>query len=430
MPSISPAVVERLAEYAAQWTGFAPGAIRREQIRRGAERLLGQGATPEQLLARAGAADPEIVGHFCDTISVGETYFFRNPEQFRFVAEEVVPALLRSRPPAIRCWSAGCATGEEAYSLAAAVLGALPPSNAPAVEVLGTDLLARNVEAARRARYEAWSIRPSAGPLPPSLLEPEGGGAFRTAPEIRAHTSFRRHNLLGPPPSTRAFDVVFCRNVLVYLSPSAAEAVCANLTAALAPGGVLVVGAIELDRPPPGTEPAGPPELGAFRLAAARPNVPARAEAAASGSPVVDAARHPVGVTRPAPVRPPGTALAVAEPVAVHLKAIDLIERGLRQAASGILAELCRTAPDYLPGLLEQALLWTHAGQPRRAADRMREILERTADLPAETPVVGPEKLPLAYYRASAEAYLRHGRPAPSPGGDFGPREAAGKGRP
>jgi chemotaxis protein methyltransferase CheR len=171
-------------------------------------------------------------------VVVKETYFYRHPEQV-----ELVTSLLAEVPPGrpISAWSAGCATGEEAWTLAMALHDAGRRGGPD--RVLGTDISARALVVARAGRYRAWSLRG----LPASLRSlhfTPGAGEVEVLEARRAPVRFASHNLLGPPPGG-PFDLVACRNVLLYLRPAAARTVLARLHAALRPGGLLVLGPLE-----------------------------------------------------------------------------------------------------------------------------------------------------------------------------------------
>ena len=254
-------VLDELIAYASEWTGFSRDAILPEAVRRAAASL----GNPDEVLPRAARRDLEVVHALCQAVSVGETYFFRHPEHFRWLARRFLPDLLGDGRPAIRAWSAGCATGEEAYSIAACLLDLLPAPRAVAVQVLGTDLLARNLAAARKGEYGTWSRRPS-GPLLHPVFKDSGNGRVRIDQAIREVTGFREHNLLEPPPGQ--FDLIFCRNVLVYFSPDAVRTAVRHLSQALAPGGALLFGSMDVSDPPPKCSPSAGVRTGSLRLSA------------------------------------------------------------------------------------------------------------------------------------------------------------------
>jgi chemotaxis methyl-accepting protein methylase len=336
---------------------------------------------------RARDNDPDVVHSLRQAVSVGETYFFRQPEHFVYLNAAIAAGFSAGR---FTAWSAGCATGEEAYSLAAMLLGSVPPG--AQVDVLGTDLLERNLEVARAGVYGAWSQRAS-GPILHPLFRSLGGGRAAVLEHVRAVTRFELHNLLDPPPAG-AFDLVVCRNVLVYFEPAAAARTVAHLAAAVAPGGALVFGALDLPSPPPGFRREGPAELQIFRrapLARITPTSLAKLQAQQA----------------PPPPRPPRAEGAVA----THLRALLLLERGQSAAADALLAELSAGAPDYLPGLLERALLHVRAGRKRLAAALMREVLRRAEALPPDVDLDGPERLPARFFSATAHAFLEREGP-------------------
>ena len=382
-PQIEERVLEGLTGFAARWTGFSLDAILPDAIRRAA---LSLGGDPEELLARAAAQEPALVHALCQAVSVGETFFFRHPEQFRWIVQAWLPEFLASHRPTVHAWSAGCATGEEAYSLAGCLLDALPA--AAAVDVLGTDLLERNLVAAREGLYGTWSQRPSGPPLHP-LLREQRDGKVRVDDRVRKVARFQLHNLLEAPPGG-PYDLILCRNVLVYFSPEAVRETVQHLVSALAPGGALLFGPMDLPASPAGLALGGPPELQVYR----HPK-PARRRAAATA---------PASEPQPAPARTPPRP---PEPVALHLRALVHIERGEKTIAQRALADLCAQVPDYVPGILERALLHVRLGERAAAATLMREVLRRTDRMPLDEEVPGPEPLPVRFYRESAATFLR-----------------------
>ncbi|MFN2548585.1 MAG: CheR family methyltransferase [Myxococcales bacterium] len=373
--------VERLTALASEFTGFSRDAILPDAIRRAAARL----GSPEEVVERAARGDRAVVHALCQAVSVGETFFFRQPEHFRFIAGTLLPELTKGGRQVIRAWSAGCATGEETYSLAACLLDLSPVR----VEVLGTDLLERNLAAARAGTYGAWSRRAS-GPMLHDLFRENGHERVSVADRLRKVTRFELHNLLEPAPGE--FDLIFCRNVLVYFSPDAVKNAVRNLTHALAHGGAIFFGSMDVGGPPPGLAPAGPGELQIFR-------------------------HERRAVPRPKPPDPPSAAapmepkLRAPEPVALHLRALVHIERGDKKTAAQALDELTRAVPDYVPGILERALLHVRNAEPTAAASLMREVLRRTEKLPLEEVLAGPEPLPVSFYRDSAQTFLKRGAP-------------------
>jgi len=400
---IGAAALDTLVGHAAEWTGFSRDAILPETVRRASAGLLAEARTVDELLRRAASRDALIVHALCQAVSVGETFFFRQPEHFRFIAERLLPELVARGQRSVRAWSAGCATGEEAYSLAACLLDRGPGGT----QVLGTDLLERNLVVARAGTYGSWSQRPS-GPLLHPAFREAALGKVRVLDRVAAVTRFLEHNLLEPPPEGN-FDLILCRNVLVYFSPEAGRLAVAHLVSALAPGGVLIFGAMDLREPVPQLATVDLPELQIHRRPASAKEKNAASPAAKGASPKLSPKLsskpepHP-----PSPLQRPGT--RPPEPVALHLKALVHIERGDRELADRELAALNALVPDYVPGLLERALLHQRLGERSAASALMRQVLQRISQLQRDELLAGPEPLPVGFYRDSAETFLRTGR--------------------
>ena len=196
------------------------------------------------LHALEGGSSDEL-GALAEQLTVGETYFFRNRDQLRACTElcllERQRALGGRRP--LRILSAGCASGEEAYSLAMLVREQLPEP----VQIVAIDLNPAAIAKARRGRYTDWSLRET-----PDLTRERyfrsHGRELELGAGIRAMVRFEVRNLVDEAPDfwrTDAFDVVFCRNVLMYFSPRQARAVIGRIEHALTPGGYLFLGHAE-----------------------------------------------------------------------------------------------------------------------------------------------------------------------------------------
>ncbi len=178
-----------------------------------------------------------------ESLRVGETRFFRHRAHVQAVTDVVMPALQRSRAGgAIRAWSAGCATGEEPYTLAILLAGGLP---APAyqVRVLATDISREALASARSGVYPASAL----DQVPDQVrraFEPAGHGHVRVAAELADLVTFEQRNL-ADPDYPRQIDLLWCRNVLIYFSAEARRQVVLRLIDSLAPGGFLFVGYAE-----------------------------------------------------------------------------------------------------------------------------------------------------------------------------------------
>ena len=200
------------------------------------------------------AADPAERVCMLDCICTNETHFFRDPRQFDFLeqtacAEWERTAAAGSRPRSLRVWSAGCSTGEEPYSVAMSLLARLPTAPGWELEILGTDLSTKALE---RARAATWPIE-KAAEIPAPLLKRfmlrgigSQLGRMRAGPELRAVVQTRRLNLNDQPdPVGGRFDLILCRNVLIYFDGAGKKKVIDRLLDCLSPGGYLLLGHAE-----------------------------------------------------------------------------------------------------------------------------------------------------------------------------------------
>jgi chemotaxis protein methyltransferase CheR len=181
-------------------------------------------------------------------LTVGETYFFRHNDQFRALAEVALPERMRAREScrALRLLSAGCASGEEAYSLAIVTQEAItePSWN---VVIRAVDLNPNVLEKAARARYSAWALREAPAQLQRKWFRGDSREVV-VDESVRAAVQFDMRNLAGDDAELwqpSSYDVIFCRNVLMYFAPEQMRAVIGRIAQALAPGGYLFLGHAE-----------------------------------------------------------------------------------------------------------------------------------------------------------------------------------------
>jgi chemotaxis protein methyltransferase CheR len=179
------------------------------------------------------------------TINVSQLW--RNPGQFELLAGTVIPELAESGR--IRCWSAGCSYGAEAYTLAAICAHAAPSAR---VEIHGTDIDARMIERARAGRFSEADVRTA----PPAQLErwfrPVADG-WEAVPELRMKVRFTTGDLLSGRIPTAAYDLVLCRNVVIYFTEDVRDRLHARLAASLRRDGYLMIGSSERIADPAGT---------------------------------------------------------------------------------------------------------------------------------------------------------------------------------
>jgi chemotaxis protein methyltransferase CheR len=185
-------------------------------------------------------ADPGALDDFLDRVTINVSNLWRNPEQWELLQRTIVPELAAAGT--LSAWSAGCSYGAEAYTLAAVCRLAAPRAT---TSILGTDIDRRAIARARRGEFTAEDVRCA----PPSVLSrffALDGDHWRPAAELRALVSFEVGDLLRMLPPAGRYDLVLCRNTVIYFQSDVRDALHARLATALRPGGVLVVGATEL----------------------------------------------------------------------------------------------------------------------------------------------------------------------------------------
>jgi chemotaxis protein methyltransferase CheR len=197
------------------------------------------------------ATGQRLKDRLIDEVTVSETSFLRDRDQLDAIAwREIFQRVLAEsaeRPAVIRVWVTACSTGEEPYTLAMLAAEAFGTGRPP-VEVLGTDISAAALAAATAGRYAERAVRTLSEPLRQRYLERQPDGSYLVEPRLREVVRFRRHNLVNdpaPPPGETGFDIITCRNVLIYFDTPDAERVLGLLRGSLRPGGRLLVGAAD-----------------------------------------------------------------------------------------------------------------------------------------------------------------------------------------
>ena len=352
-------------------------------------------------VARPGEARDAVLAE----LTVGETYFFRESAQLDLLATEILPALVdrRNAGAPLRVWSAGCASGEEPYTIAMLLREQHWPHPA---RILGTDVARPRLEAARRGHFTRWSLRGVAQARIERWFE-RRASHFLLHQEIREAVTFAPLNLIADEyptaeGGTATQDLVLCRNVLIYFDMDDVARITTRLLAALAPDGWLLLGASDppltglVDCEPvmtPGglayrrADRAPAPHAPAFRISTDRVHAEASARGWATRIPQA-APSAPVGPPASVPAAPPGAAAttSVAAAPADHAAVTDdaddadaWVARVRALADAGRLREadaLCAEALDahrMVPELhLLHAMLLAAAGQWRESANAAR----------------------------------------------------------
>jgi len=328
------------------------------------------------------ASDPgtgrALVEHLIDEVTVQETAFVRDRAQFDSIPwTRLLQAAMAAGSGTIRVWSAGCANGEEAYTLAMLAAEAFAPAPPP-VDVLGTDISGAAVAAAVAGRYRERSIRTLEATLRQRYLDRQADGSYLVGEQLRRLVRLRKHNLARdpiPPRGESGFELIACRNVLIYIDPPLAEQVIESFERSLRPGGMLVLGA-------------------------------------------ADALQRTAGRQAPLPVQPAGLALApkrrLRRPLGTEASlsreqrltaALAAADQGDRDGALAHVASLLAASPldsdaHYIDGLVTLG-----AGWPARAAAALRRALYADASFGLAAFTLGCAYAELGDDRAARRAY-------------------------
>ena len=191
--------------------------------------------------------EPGLATRVVEALLNNETYFFRDRTPFDLLARSALPKLrvARAEQRRLRIWSAGCSTGQEAYSLA--MLFAEDPTAWAGwtIDILGTDVSGAVIDRARGGTYRQFEVQRGLGINQMIRWFEEIEGGWRAAEALRKPLRFQVHNILEPPPHPGGFDIVLCRNVLLYLSADKRALAFERLSSALAEDGWLMLGAGE-----------------------------------------------------------------------------------------------------------------------------------------------------------------------------------------
>lgn len=193
--------------------------------------------------------EPREICSLATQLTVGETYFFRYPEHFQAFSDVVVPSRVRARggDRRLRILSAGCASGEEPYSLAIFMRERFPELASWDIEIVGFDINPSMVGKAKQARYSSWSLRETPNELQSKYFLGLGRD-FQLEEGVRSAVRFEERNLVEDDPlfwRRNYFDAIFCRNVTMYLTIDASRSVVARIAQSLAPAAFLFLGHAE-----------------------------------------------------------------------------------------------------------------------------------------------------------------------------------------
>ena len=359
--------LDLVAELVLRESGIRVQPAQHPALRSAVARALPNGDAAALLALVANPVDgPRAIATLIDEVTIKETFFYRDRQQL-----DTIPwrAMLERAQAAgsqeIRIWCAACATGEEAYTLALLACEAFAPASPP-VRILATDISSAALEASRGGRYRERSLRTVAPSLRDQYFN-QDGEQLVVGDRLRSIVTFAQHNLVTgsmPPLGETAFDLIVCRNVLIYFDGETADRVIDGLRSTLRREGTLILGSADV-------------LCGTARRLVKLESIPVRKQSAP---------------TAPAPLRKPLGVAAAAEnsvlldPFAVEtrfLQGIAELESGEALAAAESLRHVLYLDPTF--GLAAFALGRAHeatgdAGAARRAYQQALRTIDMTDD--------------------------------------------------
>lgn len=192
-------------------------------------------------------SDNDLAQEVVEALLNNETYFFRDKPTFDQLPQDILPEIARRREDTkrISIWSAGCSTGQEVYSLAIAFAEQNRRWDGWQIDIFGTDVSSRAIAAARSGVYTQFEIQRGLGVAQMIKHFEETGEGWQISNTTRMPTRFQQHNVLNDPPSRKKFDLILCRNVLLYFDAATRDKAFSKLHSALASDGFLMLGAGE-----------------------------------------------------------------------------------------------------------------------------------------------------------------------------------------
>jgi chemotaxis protein methyltransferase CheR len=195
----------------------------------------------------AAGRNPDLATSVAEALLNHESFFFRDPLAFNLLVETICGPLREARMAQrrLRVWSAGCSTGQEAYSLAISFTERPELWDGWTIDILGTDVSSTAIERAKSGVYSQFEIQRGLPVRQMLRWFDSKDDDWHAVPEIRRKVNFQVHSLLNPSPITSAFDVILCRNVLLYFSQDVRANVFERLCSGIAADGILMLGAGE-----------------------------------------------------------------------------------------------------------------------------------------------------------------------------------------
>ncbi|QAY75899.1 protein-glutamate O-methyltransferase CheR [Sphingosinicella sp. BN140058] len=249
-PVLTPVELNALSEFVYKRTGMLFEEKKRYYIdRRIAERMDATGSRDFADYQVRLRSDPGEAQSLINSFTVNETYFYREEHQLRCLSRSILPEVVRSHRPGdlVRIWSLPCSTGEEPYSIALWLLENWAMVDVYNIEIVGSDIDTQAIAAALRGRYTNRSIAKLPQEVLDAYFEPEVRGRREIIQDLKESVKFTATNLNDRASvlTQGRFDVIFCRNLLIYFDEESRRTAAAHLYEALNPGGYLCLGHTE-----------------------------------------------------------------------------------------------------------------------------------------------------------------------------------------
>jgi chemotaxis protein methyltransferase CheR len=200
------------------------------------------------LMRRLQSTQPKLRESIIDAMTTNETQWFRDVYPFEVLNNLILPELSKKRLPQLRIWSAACSSGQEPYSISMAIqefLATRPGALPPTIQIIGTDISPTMLREAAAASYDRMSVARGLSPERLQRYFIQKTDRWEVRPEIRGRVSVRELNLLQSFAPLGKFDIVFCRNVLIYFSADLKRDILVRIAQSLNPGGYLFLGGSE-----------------------------------------------------------------------------------------------------------------------------------------------------------------------------------------
>lgn len=372
-------------------TGLAFDSHRQSSLRKGleiaAERAGSADAKVYFLCLEQSKTDSQLWDDLISELTIGETYFFRNQSHVEALRQHILPKLITRHQgnQRLRIWSAGCATGEEPYTLAILLSQLIPDIDDWNILILATDINRRALQRAAQAQYRPWSFRETPPEIQKRYFMPNGD-TFQLIDSLRQLVTFRYLNLVEDcypslTTNTNAMDLIICRNVAIYLPEPVNRAMANCFYHSLSPNGWLIMGASETNleifrqfksinlngstvyKKSTGTKPLRWPVI--MKTVDSQP-----VKVSIPTSPAPLHSSHPPSLPATPALQPPETPQKLYDNALVELRA------GRNEEAQKFFLACIKKSPQYAPAYYQIARIQANAGYLTKAQEWLAQALE------------------------------------------------------